>query len=176
MEIDGHALAPPWNITLNYEYECRRRAFQMVREDNKCLTEALETVCASSELKELFFTTPIALGAKWQHKTDSTKGHPGQGGRNRNKGNKSQVKQTINKNKTEHKTDGNFKGKSKGKGSGKGGKGSKSKFTLAWKTPDGSDICFAFNSPEGCPGNCGRVHVCRVKNCYKDHTLMAHTE
>ena len=63
------------------------------------------------------------------------------------------------------------KGKGKGKTKGKA-KGDRQE--LAWKTADGRDICFAYNSPSGCSGACSRVHVCRVKGCAKDHTLMAH--
>ena len=36
------------------------------------------------------------------------------------------------------------------------------------KTPDGREICFAYNrAGEGCAGKCGRVHVCTT--CLAPH-------
>ena len=61
--------------------------------------------------------------------------------------------------------DGKFKD---GKGKGKHKKGAKvesqDRFgnTLVSSTPDGRELCFAFNA-QGCGGKCGRVHACRVK-------------
>jgi hypothetical protein len=43
------------------------------------------------------------------------------------------------------------------------------------QTPDGRDICFAFNS-QGCNNKCGRLHVCRVRGCYGDHAAREHSK
>ncbi|CAE7041883.1 unnamed protein product [Symbiodinium sp. CCMP2592] len=73
------------------------------------------------------------------------------------------------------------KGKDPRTGKGKQGKGKgeeKGAFRglqLVWRTPDGKDICFAYNN-QGCQGNCGRAHVCRVKGCYKEHPAIRHQE
>ena len=63
----------------------------------------------------------------------------------------------------------------KGKyGSGKGKKGEKGKpfskgGALCDRTPDGRQICFAYNARSGCKGACSRVHVCQVRGCYQPH-------
>lgn len=63
------------------------------------------------------------------------------------------------------KDDGKFKD---GKGKGKHKKGAKAESqdrvgnTLVSSTPDGRELCFAFDA-QGCSGKCGRVHACRVK-------------
>ena len=60
-------------------------------------------------------------------------------------------------------------GKSKGKDSRLAG------LQLAWRTPDGRDLCFAYNSGS-CDNSCNRVHQCRVKGCYGDHPAIQHRE
>ena len=43
---------------------------------------------------------------------------------------------------------------------------------MAGTTPDGRQICFAFNNPsENCKGKCGRVHCCR--KCFGEHPMSA---
>ena len=63
-----------------------------------------------------------------------------------------------------------------GKGKGKGGKtGTKGGLPVVSQTPDQRLICFAFNSPKGCDGSCGMLHVCRVKDCLStEHGLLGH--
>ena len=46
---------------------------------------------------------------------------------------------------------------------------------LAWRTPDGRELCFAWNTGE-CDGSCGRIHQCRVKGCYSDHKAVEHKQ
>ncbi|CAE7362158.1 FCPC, partial [Symbiodinium sp. CCMP2456] len=76
------------------------------------------------------------------------------------------------------------KGGKGGRGKGKDGKGKDGKgksdpafkgLQLVWRTPEGRDICFAFNN-QGCDGKCGRLHVCRVKGCYQDHAAKDHKQ
>ena len=77
-----------------------------------------------------------------------------------------------------------FQGKGGGRNKG-GGKGSGPRLPPALigkdlKTPDGRNICFGFNLPEGCrnaePGkSCPRgAHVCCEPGCYKAHSLCQH--
>ena len=47
--------------------------------------------------------------------------------------------------------------------------------TLVSSTPDGRELCFAFNA-QGCSGKCGRVHACRVKGCYGQHAAREHAK
>ena len=119
-------------------------------QEGHTLADAMRAVTRDADLKEAFFTTPVALRAaqsveqpyKWRKAFD--------------KG-----------------------GKGKGK---KGKKGEKGKreipeqlkgLNLAWMTPHGRDLCFAWNTGD-CTGKCGRVHQCRVKGCYGDHKAIDH--
>ncbi len=72
---------------------------------------------------------------------------------------------------------GDGKGKKGKEGDRKGGGKDHHGNPLTSKTPDGREICYAFNS-KGCPGRCGRVHVCRVAGCYcyGDHSAREHNK
>ncbi|CAE6914886.1 PARP6, partial [Symbiodinium sp. CCMP2456] len=58
---DVPALTPPWDVVLAYEHRLRKEAFRLVNEEDQTLSAALATVVASAELKETYFTTPLAL-------------------------------------------------------------------------------------------------------------------
>ena len=167
LEIGGTAVGPAWSITLAYEFECRRKAFELIREEGHTLVTALQTVVKDPEIKELHFTTWIALTSRTMSHAPSAP----TGSAVESKGAKRRRLQKEAAARASAPEAVVPKGKGKGKAKGKA-KGDKQE--LAWKTPDGRDICFAFNSPAGCTGVCSRVHVCRVKGCGKDHTLMAH--
>ena len=65
---------------------------------------------------------------------------------------------------------GGGEGKDKSKGTDKGKHRGKS---LLSRTPDGRNICYAYNNQhEGCRGECGMVHVCRI--CLGDHPAFRH--
>ena len=127
----------------------------MVNEAGKTLSDALALVVNSPDLKETYFTTPLALASIQR----PTKWHKGAG--KESKGG----------------------GKEKGSGKGKPGKWTKGKtsdnalkgLVLSWRTPEGRDICFAYNL-QGCDGKCGRLHVCRVKGCYQDRPAREHKQ
>ena len=147
-------LKPEWPIVLAYEQKLRREAMKLVTQEGHTLADALRAVTRDADLKEAFFTTPVALRAA----------QSAQSGEHINKWQK-----TYDKG-----------GKGKGKKGGK--KGEKGKrdmpeqlkgLSLAWRTPDGRDLCFAWNTG-GCSGKCGRVHQCRVKGCYGDHKAIDH--
>lgn len=61
--VDGsqQLVRPAWTIILNYEHRMRREAFKMVNSGQSTLAEALKEVVRDADLKESFFTTPIAL-------------------------------------------------------------------------------------------------------------------
>eukprot|EP00435_Cladocopium_sp_Y103_P074174 s127_g47.t1 len=70
------------------------------------------------------------------------------------------------------------KGKGKGKGKSKASHQADPRLkglNLAWRTPDGRELCFSWNTGE-CDGTCGRVHQCRVKGCYADHKAVEHKQ
>ena len=166
--VDGSSIAvrPQWSIVLTYEHRLRKEAFKQVQSGERSLAEALSAVTKDSDLKESYFTTPIALSgaagyqreAKWQKTGD------GKDGKDKGKGDK------------------NKKGKFKdGKGKGKHKRNTnvesqdRSGNILVSSTPDGRELCYAFNA-QGCSGKCGRVHACRVKGCYGQHAAREHAK
>ena len=143
-------MKPDWSIVLAFEQKLRREAMKLVTQEGHTLADAMRAVIRDADLKEAFFTTPVALRAA-QSMEQPYKWH-----------------KTFDKG-----------GKGKGK---KGKKGEKGKreipdqlkgLNLAWRTPDGRDLCFAWNTGD-CTGKCGRVHQCRVKGCYGDHKAVDH--
>ena len=157
--VDGQSVPvkPPWNIVLTYEHRLRREAFKLVQSGENTLSEALALVVKNADLKESYFTTPIALSSsassghalKWQRTGDYE--WKGKGKDKDGKGKKGKGK------------------KGKGKGESKDQYGQ----TLVSSTPDGRELCYAFNA-QGCSGKCGRVHACRVKGCYGNHAAREH--
>jgi hypothetical protein len=146
-------VAPPWHIVLHFEQKLREAAFRLIRDDGLTLDAALKQVVRDSELKELHFTGILAITARKTSHPPPTVDRE-QGGKWR---------------KT-HKGEG--KGGKGGKGKGKkGGKGSKA-VKLLWKTEDGRNICFNFNSSKGCSGNCNMVHICRFPGCGQAHSAV----
>ena len=152
-------LHPSWSIILRYEHELRKAAFKLVKEESETLATAMSIVVRDSELKEIYFTTPIALSSR-KHKSEG-----------------SQIDNSVVKRTkiidTNTATDwrppkGNKKGGKKGKGKGEG------KGRLASSTPDGRQICYKFNNNQPCDGSCGRVHVCQVKGCLGAHSKLDH--
>ena len=156
---DGQVrVKPDWGIVLNFEHRLRKEAFKLVVRDGITLAEALNQVTHDAELKETYFTTPVALRSamaaqieppqpKWQR--PNTKGFG---------------KQSFSK------------GKGKpGKGKGKEVRKELQGLSLAWRTPDNRELCFSFNTGS-CDGKCNRVHQCRVKGCYGDHPAIKHKE
>ena len=158
---------PPWNIVLSYEYKLRVEAFKMILEGTATMSEALRAVREDPSLKEAYFTTPLALHSagppsKFRKGNGKGKGHeqhphapppaPHAGGR--------------------------------GTGKGKEGKGRKGKgqvvlangkqLALVSATPDGRQLCYAYNA-QGCSDpKCARVHACRVAGCFGDHPASQH--
>lgn len=151
---------PDWQIVLAYELKLRREAMKLVSNKGYSLADALEAVTKDSDLKESYFTTPLALRAalgpsdpppqnkypRFHYKGNASKGNgKSQKGKGKSKGHFKEVHEKL--------------------------KG----LSLAWRTPDGRDLCFAWNSGS-CGGGCGRVHQCRVKGCYGDHQAVRHKE
>ena len=143
---------------MSYEHCCRRRAYQRVREDGENLMEALEEAIKDSELKEIAFTSPLALMSRKRGREEDRvpredrwrKGGKGRGASGKGQKGKGQH-QKVNQ-KSEHKQ------------------------KLWANTPDGRQICFAYNSADGCQkAQCDRVHVCRVAKCGKNHPMGEHS-
>eukprot|EP00435_Cladocopium_sp_Y103_P074800 s19_g51.t1 len=138
-------IRPDWSIVLAYEQKLRKEAMKRVLEGHT-LADSLIAVTKDSDLKEAYFTTPVAL------KAASSEQQPNKWSRFNSKGSSGGSfggKHSFN-----------FpKGKSKGKGKSKAPSVSDQRLkglSLAWRTPDGRELCFAWNSGN-CDGTCGRV-------------------
>ena len=149
-------LKPDWSIVLAYEYKLRKEAMKLVVHEGRTLADAMVAVTRDADLKEAFFTTPVALKSssqvdpppnKWQRLEEKGYGKKGKKGKK-----------------------GDGKGK---KGDGKSFPESLKGLSLAWRTPDNRELCFSWNSGD-CDGKCGRVHQCRVKGCYGSHKAIDH--
>ena len=157
------ALQPPWHILLDYEYELRRKAVKRARRDGAMLGTALKDATEDTELKELHFTSPITFA--WAQR-------PAKMGRWETPGASNATSSAPSKGQS---------GKGKG-GKAKGGKGKHqttflpgTKLELVTHTPDGQEICYRYNMKgKKCDNKCGRVHICRVKNCGAQHPACEH--
>ena len=134
---------PDWSIILNFEHKLRKEAFKLVTRDGYTLADALRSVIRDAELKETYFTTPVALRAAMSASSHSE-------GFQQNKF------QRFNS-----KGAGKFQ-QQKGKGKGHKGKGKEVRkelqgLQLAWRTPDNRELCFGYNTGN-CNGKCDRVH------------------
>ena len=58
------SLRPPWSVMLSYEFELRKEAIKRSYRKSLPLRECLEEVCMDAQLKEQYFTSPIALQGK----------------------------------------------------------------------------------------------------------------
>jgi hypothetical protein len=137
----------------------------LVKEEGISFYQALVDATKDAELKEIHFTTAIALGRHHQgnRRTDNPEG----GARKKGKWNDKQVRVETKNTQSAGKGKGQKKG-GKGKGGGKG-----TNNPLLARTPDGKEICFAFNS-EGCSNaSCTRAHVCRKRGCLGSHSMAA---
>ena len=153
----GSHLGPKWEIILDYEFQIRKKAYDLVLRDRKTLREGIETACRDAELRDLYLITPLTLGQSDSYDShsrilaiDRSRTPPPAGwgsewesGKGKGKGKKG-------------------KGKGQGKkGKGKG-KGSLASTGLNSRTPDGRLICYKFNNPaESCKGECSMLHVCQ---------------
>ena len=151
---------PPWQVVLGFEQKLRTEAFKSVVEDGTKLVDALDAVQQDPSLKETYFTTPLALQAVAQ----PTKYFKGQG-----KAGKEHpaIPSPPQPNYTWSRPD---KGRAKGKGKTFNG------LQLLSTTPDGRQICFAYNA-QGCNNpKCPRLHICRVAGCFAEHPASQHPQ
>ncbi|OLP76746.1 hypothetical protein AK812_SmicGene43280, partial [Symbiodinium microadriaticum] len=130
---------PPWTTVLAYEFRLRKEAFRLVNEEGETLADALAKVCKDTELKEVYFTTPLALASAEGSVRKYFKG----AGKDPKGGKSDQAASSKGDGKP-------HKGKAS-EGQGYGGKtpGVFAGFTLLSHTPDGRQICYAFNSAKG---------------------------
>ena len=151
--VDGVTLhKPSIKLLLNYEYQMRKEVVEELNQGG-CMAEELKKVTRNSDVRERHFSTPLAVSSAsqalqtgWKEQPGIWRPHPYGDGKGKGKG-------------------------KKGKGKGKSKKGSQH---LHSTTPDGRQLCFAWNNrQEGCKGGCQRVHACRI--CLDpSHTTFQH--
>ena len=146
---------PPWTVVLSFEFKLRVEAMKLVNEEGQTMAEALEAVTKDPSLKETWFTTPLALHAAEQ----PTKYRKGQG------------KKSDRGHTPPPQVPKGYERAPKGKGKAKS---TLNGLQLVSVTPDGKQICYAYNS-QGCKdAKCPRLHVCRVAGCFKEHPAHQH--
>ena len=184
---NGTAVASPtWAQVLHYDRHVRKHQADLINQGQP-FQEALDNACKSSELRELYLTTPTSITAALQAVQNAGprersprrpiqeqytgggqsswfgqqyKGAKGGKGGGKHKGGKSKAPMYwpySTPPKGGKKGAGKFSSKGSYKGSSKGFKRG-----LLSETADRREICFDFNQPHGCPGGCKRVHICRV--------------
>lgn len=139
--VDGVTLhKPSIKLLVNYEYQMRKEVAEQVNLGGD-FAEELARVSKNADIRERHFSTPLAVSSasqslQWSNKEKKGEWWSHEGPKGKGK-------------------------KGKGKGKGKGGK--KGEQSLHSSTPDGRQICFAWNNKkEGCKGGCNRVHACRI--------------
>ena len=157
---------PPWNIVLSYEYKLRVEAFKMITEEGATMSEALKAVREDPSLKESYFTTPLALHSAGTPNKFRKGNHKG---KDKTRVDDSQVPPPP----PPHLEKRPHKGKG-GKGKGQVVLANGKQLSLVSSTPDGRQLCYAFNH-QGCKDpKCTRVHACRVAGCFGEHPASQH--
>ncbi len=143
-------LNPPWAILLRFEHQVRKDAYKQSIRQNRAIRFTLAEAMVNAELKDVHFLSPVALAITSPEIGDAS------------------TKQSIPGASEENPTWVPNKFLKKGKGKGKTGRYDKRYGSLHSTTPDGRQICYAFQEGK-CKGNCGRVDVCQL--CLKPHPL-----
>ena len=152
---DGTVISSPsLELVLSYEFQIRKQMVKLMNEGEP-MKDALENAMKDGAVKERFFLTPAAYSALTamggrKEKSRSPRRDRWQGGYGQH-----------------------ASGSGSGKGKGKSGKGKKGAGkVLHSKTPDGREICYAWNNKDQrCRHKCGRLHVCQV--CFGQHPAHA---
>ena len=144
----GEVVATPsLELVLSYEFQVRKLMVKYMNEGTE-MVQALEDAMKDPTIKERYFLTPAALDAAMSGRDQGRKSRSPRRERSREE---------------------SYPRGSQSFGKGKGGKGRKGKGkSMHTKTPDGRDICFAWNNrDQRCCYQCGRVHCCQI--CFGTH-------
>ena len=170
-------LDPPLTIVLSYEFALRSEAYRRALEE-ECATaphtfsKALKEVIKDTEIKELYFTSPITLSPAVSA-TKRAHGHIQQSQPDDAPAGVSKRQ----KKKMPKAEKGGSKGHSSRDTAGASGESwnKSGKFQLVQKTSDGKSLCYRYNNKDTCKvRNCPYVHACRVKGCQLLHPMTSH--
>ena len=149
-------VGPSWAQLLIYEFQVRRKMWQLVQNEGKDVKDALRSSWQDPVIKERYLTTPVALSAS--------------------SGSKRQWDSSANQSNFGKKAKGAGRGggTSTGKGKGKGkGKSAAEKLNISSRSPDGDPICFGYNDFHTRCRNkgCRFKHICG--GCFGKHPVYA---
>lgn len=158
---------PSWPIIMNYEFQVRKKAAELICTESVSMVDALNEAMKDAEVRNEHFHNVFSVSiADSKRKSRSRSRSRSFKASKVKKANKQKVKKEPNtrspssdrdkKYKAKAKSQGGWKGKGDGKGSGKA--------KLHMNTEDRRPICFKFNNKdEGCKDSrCKRVHVCQL--------------
>eukprot|EP00435_Cladocopium_sp_Y103_P065967 s171_g28.t1 len=115
---------PDWSIVLSFEHKLRKEAMKLVTRDGHSLADSLGMAIRDAELKETYFTIPVALRAAMSSHSD---------------GFQQSKFQRFNSKGSSKSAPSKGKGKS-GKGKGKEIRKELLGLQLAWRTPDNREL------------------------------------
>ena len=138
--VDGITLhKPSIKLIASYDHQMRKEVVEQMNL-GKSMALELKAVTKTADLRERHFSTPLAVSSASQSLANP-------------KG-----KEADRERWQPYPPKGG-----KGKRKGKKGKGKYKGDFLHSTTPDGRQLCFAWNNAkEGCKGDCNRVHACRI--------------
>ena len=132
------AASPSWDLMISYEHKLRKEAYRRTSREGRPLTATMAEVMADATLKETYFVTPLTL--ELARRNNATTAPTGAGG---NYG-KWRGSEAAGNNKQRPGPKGSGKGKSR---KGRMGADSRAGFVYS-TTPDGRQICYAYNSKD----------------------------
>jgi hypothetical protein len=136
MKIGATDRSVPWTVTLTYEHEVRKLAAKLVNYSGRSMKDALEEARKSTECKERFFTSPLAMCIA----TGVSAAAPPQATASKGRGEPPRTGGGTPRKEHKDKKQRRFK---------------------HIKTPEGRAICFRFQSKGGCKNQkCRFVHCC----------------
>ena len=148
--------APTLELVLSYDYQVRKFMAKAMNEGSTMI-RALEDGMKDTSTKERYFLTPATLEA-----ASASKGAPAEVRLKSRSPRRIEESGGGGRSSWSQRSKGDKGRKGSGKGKTKGGK------TLHSRTPDGRDICYAWNNKDQrCRFNCGRVHCCQI--CFGNH-------
>ena len=170
--------APSWRLLLSYELSIRRKALEDVT-DGMTYGAALRAAWKDSETKQVHFTTPLALelamgrqkggggsgsGSSGLHFPPALAGMPPQRALDDEPAGESK-RQAQKRKEAERKAAAKRKAEEEAAAAAK-----KQKKEAHARTPDGKQLCFAYNGGKGCKKNgCKSLHACRI--CFGEHSM-----
>lgn len=139
---DGITLhRPSLKLIMSYDYQMRKEVVEQMNE-GIAMEVALQAIVKNPDVRERHFSTPLAVSSA----TQSLQKLQNQEDKFWKRGGPYPPPNPKGKGKTKHKGKGKYKGE-----------------FLHSTTPDGRQLCFAWNNKaEGCKGDCNRVHACRI--------------